>query len=170
MPIALVPEGFTLKKVTNAQEQALKDHRKHEDFKAFLSSSGSGKGLGLGALGIILVLILPFLILAFIKRMGKEDPNATFLGYAEELDFENAPWSSGVALYAKAAAGVPATLQNVILPEPIRAEIKRQTGFDVDVANVFEPLFGAFTELQKQAVEQKEEGYDPGLVKGGKGR
>jgi len=168
MPIALVPDGFTLKKVTTAQEDALKDHRKHEDFKAFLSSSGSGKGLGLGALGIVLLLILPFLILMFIKRMGKDDPNLTFSGYAEELDFEKAPWTSGFALYGKALAGIPETLQNVILPEPIRAEIKKQTGLDVDVANVFEPLFGAFTELQKQAVEQKKN--DTGLVKGGKGR
>ena len=78
MPIALVPEGFTLKKVTKAQEDALKDHRKHEDFKAFLSSSGSGKGLGLGALGIVLLLILPFMILAFIKRYGEQNPNTTF--------------------------------------------------------------------------------------------
>ena len=52
MPIALVPDGFTLKKVTKLQLEAIKDYRKHEDFKAFLSSSGSGKGLGLGALGI----------------------------------------------------------------------------------------------------------------------
>ena len=168
MPIALVPEGFTLKKVTAAQEQALKDHRKHEDFKAFLSSSGSGKGLGLGALGIVLLLILPILILMFIKRKGEEDPNATFSGYAEELDFENAPWTAGFALLGKAMAGIPETLQNVILPEPLRREIKKQTGLDVDVGNVFEPLFSQFTQLQKQAVEQKKNDTD--LVKGGKGR
>ena len=164
---ALVPDGFTLKKVSKYEEDALKDHRKHEDVKAFLSSSGAGKGLGLGALGIILVLILPFLILQFIKRQGEEDPNATFLGFAEGLDFENAPWTSGIALYAKAAAGVPATLQNIILPEPIRAEIKKQTGFDIDINNVFEPFFSAFTLLQEQAIEQN---GDPGVVKGGKGR
>ena len=56
MPIALVPDGFSLKKVTKAQEDALKDHRRHEDFKAFLSSSGSGKGLGLGFVGIIIMI------------------------------------------------------------------------------------------------------------------
>ena len=154
MPIALVPDGFTLKKVSKLQEQALKDHRKHEDFKAFLSSSGSGKGLGLGALGIVLLLILPFLILAFIKRMGDDNPNATFSGYAQELDFENQPISSSFALYGKAMAGIPETLQNVIIPEPIRDEIKKQTGFDVDVGNVFEPLFAGFTELQKQREEK----------------
>ena len=154
MPIALVPEGFTLKKVTKLQLEAIKDHRKHEDFKAFLSSSGSGKGLGLGALGIILLLILPFMILAFIKRIGEQDPNQTFLQFAEETD--TTTLAGGTALYAKAMAGIPETLQNVILPEPIRDEIKARTGFDVDVANVFEPLFSGFTELQRQKREQDE--------------
>mgnify|MGYP005821361243 FL=1 len=154
MPMALVPDGFTLKKVTKLQLEAIKDHRKHEDFKAFLSSSGSGKGLGLGALAIILLIILPFLILAFIRRHGEQNPSQTFSQFADDLDFENQPVSSGVALYGKAMAGIPETLQNVILPEPIRDEIKAKTGFDVDVANVFEPLFGAFTELQKQKAEK----------------
>ena len=153
MPIALVPDGFTLKKASKLQEQALKDHRKHEDFKAFLSSSGSGKGLGLGALGIVLLLILPFLILAFIRREGERDPNQTFTQFAKETEVDGF-WKQVGVLYPKALAGIPETLQNVIIPEPIRAEIKAQTGFDVDVANVFEPLFGAFTELQKQREEK----------------
>ena len=152
MPYALIPEGFTLKKVTKAEEDALKEHRRHEDFKAFLSSSGSGKGLGLGAVGIVLLLILPFMILSFIRRMGEQDPNQTFLQFAEETDATTL--AGGTALYAKAMAGIPETLQNVILPEPIRDEIKRQTGFDVDVGNVFEPLFAGFTELQKQREEK----------------
>jgi len=157
MPVALVPDGYTLKKVTKDQEKALKDFNKHENVKAFLGSSGAGKGLGLGAVGIVLLIILPFIILAFIKRMAKDDPNKTFSGYAKELDFENAPWTSGFALIGKGAAGIPETLQAIILPEPLRREIKERTGLDVDVGNVFEPLFSQFTQLQKQAVEQKGE-------------
>jgi len=152
MPIALVPDGFTLKKVSKLQLEAIKDHRKHEDFKAFLSSSGSGKGLGLGALGIVLLLILPFLILAFIRRESENDPNLTFGQFAQDID--PTTLAGGTALYAKAMAGIPETLQNVILPEPIRREIKAQTGFDVDVGNVFEPLFAGFSELQKQREEK----------------
>ena len=148
MPIALVPDGFTLKKVTAAQEQALKDHRKHEDFNAFLSSSGSGKGLGLGALGIVLLLILPFMILAFIKKYGEDYPNTTFTQFAEEVD--TTTLAGGTALYAKALAGVPETLQNVIIPEPVRAEIKARTGLDLDVSNLFDPVFGAFLQKQKE--------------------
>ena len=153
MPIALIPDGFTLKKVTAAQEQALKDHRKHEDFKAFLGSSGSGKGLGLGALGIVLLLILPFMILSFIKKYGEDNPNTTFSQFSEEAMKDKEGWGAvagGTAVYAKALAGIPESLQNVIIPEPIRDEIKARTGFDVDVANVFEPLFGAILQKQKE--------------------
>ena len=154
MPIALVPDGFTLKKVTKLQEQSLKDHRKHEDFKAFLSSSGSGKGLGLGFVGIIIMIIPPFMILAFIKRQGEKDPNQTFTQFAKETEDIDGFWKQVGVLYPKALAGIPEPLQNVIIPEPIRSEIKAQTGFDIDVANVFEPLFGAFTELRKQREEK----------------
>ena len=154
MPIALVPDGFTLKKVTKLQLEAIKDYRRHEDVKAFLSSSGSGKGLGLGAIGIILMIILPFMILAFIRNYSKDNPNQTFGEFAESEAAKGG--AGGVALYAKAMAGIPETLQNVILPEPLRDEIKARTGLDVDVANVFEPLFTAFTDLQRQRQEQRE--------------
>ena len=156
MPIALVPDGFSLKKVTKLKLEAIKDHRKHEDVKAFLSSSGSGKGLGLGFVGIIIMIILPFMILAFIKRQGEKDPNQTFTQFAKETEDIDGFWKQVGVLYPKALAGVPETLQNVILPEPVRREIEAATGLDVDVGNVFEPLFGAFTELQKQKQEQKE--------------
>ena len=143
MPIALVPDGFSLKKVTKAQEDALKDHRRHEDFKAFLSSSGSGKGLGLGFVGIIIMIILPFMILAFIKRQGEKDPNQTFTQFAKETEDIDGFWKQVGVLYPKALAGVPETLQNVILPEPVRREIEAATGLDGDVGNVFEPFFQA---------------------------
>ena len=31
MPYALIPDGYSLEKVTKAQEQALKDKRRHDD-------------------------------------------------------------------------------------------------------------------------------------------
>ena len=96
MPIALVPDGFTLKKVTQLQLEAIKDHRRHEDVKAFLSSSGSGKGLGLGAIGIILMIILPFMILAFIRNYSKDNPTQTFGEFTKELDVEGQPVNSTV--------------------------------------------------------------------------
>jgi hypothetical protein len=136
MPIALVPEGFTLKKVTKLQEQALKDHRKHEDFKAFLGSSGSGKGMGLGLVAIVSILFIVPMLINMLKKISEDEPNMTITQFIEtEPDF--------VPLYLRAFAGIPETLQNVIIPEPIRDEIKARTGFDLDVGNIFAPFFEA---------------------------
>ena len=41
MPYALIPDGFTLKKVTKAQEQAVSTHRRHEDTKALLENENT---------------------------------------------------------------------------------------------------------------------------------
>ena len=38
MPYALIPEGFTLKKVTKAQEEAVKAKRRHDDTVALLNN------------------------------------------------------------------------------------------------------------------------------------
>ena len=136
MPIALVPEGFTLKKVTKAQEDALKDHRKHEDFKSFLGSSGSSKGMGLGLVAIVSILFIVPMLINMLKKISEDDPTMTITQFIET---EPDP----VALYARAFAGIPETLQNVIIPEPIRDEIKARTGFDLDIGNIFAPFFEA---------------------------
>ena len=38
MPYALIPEGFTLKKVTKTQEKAVKDKRRHDDLLALINN------------------------------------------------------------------------------------------------------------------------------------
>ena len=38
MPYALIPDGYTLKKVTTAQERALKDKRRHDDVVTVLNN------------------------------------------------------------------------------------------------------------------------------------
>ena len=38
MPYALIPDGFTLKKVTKLQKQALNDKRRHDDVLAFIAN------------------------------------------------------------------------------------------------------------------------------------
>jgi len=136
MPIALIPDGFTLKKVTKAQEDALKDHRKHEDFMSFLGSSGSGKSIGLGLVAIVSILFIVPMLINMLKKISEDDPNMTITQFIEtEPDF--------IPLYLRAFAGIPETLQNVIIPEPIRDEIKARTGFDLDVGNIFAPFFEA---------------------------
>ena len=136
MPIALVPDGFSLKKVTKLQLEAIKDHRKHEDFKAFLGSDGSGQGIGLGLIAIVSVAFLIPMLIGMLKKVSEDDPNMTITQFIET---EPDP----VALYARAFAGIPETLQNVIIPEPIRDEIKARTGLDLDVGNIFAPFFEA---------------------------
>jgi hypothetical protein len=134
MPIALVPDGFSLKKVTKLQLDAIKDHRKHEDFKAFLGSDGSGQGIGLGLIAIVSVAFLIPMLIGMLRKVSEDNPNITVGQFVEsEPDF----WP----LYARAFAGIPETLQNVVIPEPIRDEIKARTGFDLDVGNLFAPFF-----------------------------
>ena len=41
MPYALIPEGFTLKKVTKAQEEAVKAKRRHDDTVALLNNANT---------------------------------------------------------------------------------------------------------------------------------
>jgi hypothetical protein len=38
MPYALIPDGFTLKKVTKTQEKAVKDFRRHENVEALINN------------------------------------------------------------------------------------------------------------------------------------
>ena len=38
MPFALIPDGFTLKKVTKLQQQAIKDKRRHDNVIAFINN------------------------------------------------------------------------------------------------------------------------------------
>jgi hypothetical protein len=38
MPYALIPDGYSLKKVTKLQKQALNDKRRHDDVLAFLNN------------------------------------------------------------------------------------------------------------------------------------
>ena len=38
MPYALIPDGYTLKKVTKAQEQAVNTKRRHDDVLAFIAN------------------------------------------------------------------------------------------------------------------------------------
>jgi hypothetical protein len=41
VPYALIPEGFTLKKVTKAQEEAVKAKRRHDDTVALLNNANT---------------------------------------------------------------------------------------------------------------------------------
>ena len=132
MPIALVPDGFTLKKVTKAQEDALKDHRKHEDFKAFLSSDSSGQGIGLGLIGVAIFIFIIPILKNFLKLLSEDDDfkGKTISQIIKEE--EKDPTGTGfLRLLTVASTGVPETLMAVVIPAPIQEEIKQRTGLDL---------------------------------------
>jgi hypothetical protein len=58
MPYVLIPDGFTLKKVTKAQEHAVNAKRRHDNVQAFIENENTPFLVGAGALA----LSLPFLI------------------------------------------------------------------------------------------------------------
>jgi len=65
---ALVPDGYTLTKVTKAQKQAVKDKRKHDDMLALLGNENAA--LGATALGAILA--SGTLLALFMKLLNEE--------------------------------------------------------------------------------------------------
>ena len=69
MPYALIPEGFTLKKVTKAQEEAVKDLRRHEDFKTFLTNETAPVLIG-AAMVATLTPVLITVFLGLLKQQG----------------------------------------------------------------------------------------------------
>ena len=67
MPYALIPEGFELKKVTKAQEQAVNAKRRHDNVQAFIENKNTPLLVGAGALA----LSVPFLVgLLFTSSRG----------------------------------------------------------------------------------------------------
>ena len=58
MPYALIPEGFELKKVTKAQEQAVNAKRRHDNVQAFIENENTPLLVGAGAVA----LSVPFLV------------------------------------------------------------------------------------------------------------
>jgi hypothetical protein len=68
MPYALIPEGFTLKKVTKAQEDAVKEYRRHDDVKTFLGNETTPLLIG----GTAIVALTPALFALFLKLLKDE--------------------------------------------------------------------------------------------------
>ena len=127
---ALIPDGYSLTKVTKAEEQALKDLRKHDDFKTFLGSPQSGTAVGGVAVGAALLIFLIPIFKSFLSSLA-EDPetkNKTIVQLAEE----DADWK---ALLLKASIGVPQTLQQAVIPQPARDILT-----DIIGVNIFKHL------------------------------
>ena len=55
MPFALIPDGFSLVKVTTAQEKAVRDKRRHDDVLAILNNDSTPLLIA----GVITALLIP---------------------------------------------------------------------------------------------------------------
>jgi len=64
MPYALIPEGFELKKVTKAQEQAVNAKRRHDNVQAFIENENTPFLVGAGALALSLPILIELLLQA----------------------------------------------------------------------------------------------------------
>lgn len=68
MPYALIPDGYSLKKVTKLEKQAVNDKRRHDNVVAFLSNDGTPALIGGGAL----LALTPFIIDAVRESLEGE--------------------------------------------------------------------------------------------------
>ena len=141
MPYGLIPDGYTLKKITKQEEEALTDLRKHEDFKTFLGSPQSGTAVGGVAVGVALLIFVIPMLKNFLKALADDDEfkgkTVTQIVQEEQED----PTGTGfLRLYTAAFTGIPETLTSVIIPGPIQEEIKKQTG--LDIGGLFSTLRG----------------------------
>jgi len=90
MAYTLIPDGFTLKKVTKAQEQAVSAHRRHDNVQAFLENENAPLLIGAGALAVS----LPLLIALFLEAQ-EEALNVTLTDAQKTTLFNYANVSLG---------------------------------------------------------------------------
>ena len=65
MPYALIPDGYSLKKVTKLQKQAVNDKRRHDNVKTFLDNETTPLLIG----GTALAAVTPFLVNAILELL-----------------------------------------------------------------------------------------------------
>ena len=78
---ALVPDGFTLKKVSKAEDDAIKEYRRHEDVKTFLNNETTP--VLIGATGLIA--LTPMLLQLFFTAAEEIPGIPTFTEEQKEL-------------------------------------------------------------------------------------
>ena len=70
MPYALIPDGYTLKKVTAAQLDAVSAKRSHEDFIAILSNPATMQVVGTAGLALATAHYLPMFLEKLEEKVG----------------------------------------------------------------------------------------------------
>tara|TARA_Y100000593_G_scaffold3173_1_gene6289 strand:- start:45 stop:443 length:399 start_codon:yes stop_codon:yes gene_type:complete len=129
MPFALIPDGFTLKKVTKAQEQAVKDKRRHDNVQAILKDEKT--------IPIITSGVLLFVGGALIDRFLEEVDFPTL----PDVELQKAKDKAVATVIATTPLTLPATILSKVGPDQLQQQFK-------DVSE--EGLFGAFEKFLKR--------------------
>ena len=90
MPYALIPEGFTLKKVTKTQEKAVKDKRRHDDLLALINNPEIIKQIIITGVAL-LAAREGKQALEELKALGATIPKAAEDAYTKKRQFADAP-------------------------------------------------------------------------------
>ena len=69
MPYALIPDGYTLKKVTKLQKQAVNDKRRHDDVVAFLSNENTPLMIA----GVLTTVLVPLVAKQIAEDLGVDE-------------------------------------------------------------------------------------------------
>ena len=90
MPYALIPDGYSLKKVTKLQKQALNDKRRHDDVLAFIANPELMKQIIISGVAFLAVKEGQQVI-DDLKEAGANISDATVSAYRKKRDVGDAP-------------------------------------------------------------------------------
>ena len=110
MPYALIPDGYSLKKVTELQKQAVNAKRRHDDVLAFLSNENTP--LLIGSAGLVALTGLLTKILADVE-LTEEQESKFKESFVNALKFSP---TFGPAFFFKEALEDTSWLENLFPP------------------------------------------------------
>ena len=102
MPYTLIPDGFTLKKVTTQQQDAVNRHRRHENVEALINNPEIIKQLIITGVALLAAREGKE-ALKELKELGATIPKAAEDAYTKKRQFGDAPVGVSFEQIAEAA-------------------------------------------------------------------
>ncbi len=102
MPFALIPDGFTLKKVTKQQQDAVNRHRRHENVEALINNPEIIKQLIITGVALLAAREGKE-ALKELRELGATIPKAAEDAYTKKRQFGDAPVGVSFEQTAEAA-------------------------------------------------------------------
>jgi len=100
MPYGLIPDGYTLKKITKQEEDALKDLKRHDNVEALLNNPNTPLIIGAGAF----LVFTPLLMKVILDKLQEEGVTISDTLYDQLMT--RLPYSVP-ALFIKGVQGAP---------------------------------------------------------------